>query len=188
MTNQTARFAVATLAAITPLATVTLVTAAPSMADCEAGQSSFNGNCVASSCKKSEVRDAGTGACRNALSAALGKAQAPAVAQVSPQQWSDAYRVVQQSGGLPSGISATKDVFSVVNSAIDIPTSIASGVSDTADALSFLSDLVGSSTSSSATSAAASVGGAVRTLTSVHMPKLFSVCLPVKLASFRPCI
>ncbi|MHA3024267.1 hypothetical protein ACXPWS_28835 [Mycobacterium sp. BMJ-28] len=205
MANLIRRFAVTALAAVVPLGGVSLVTAASSSADCDAGQTNFSGNCVSSTCKRSEVRDANSGDCRSALSAALGKAQAPAVSQVSQKQWSDAYNVLQQSGSVPSGVGAAKDVFSVVNSAIDIPTSIASAAGDTADALYYLSKLTGTSSGSSSSNAVSStaksltsavsgsvatVSGATHSVPKIGLPKLslFGACLPVKFAFFRPCI
>jgi hypothetical protein len=213
MTNSTRRYAAAVAAAFAPLAVVSVITAAPSSAECAEGQTTFNGNCVDSNCKKSEVRDGATGECRNALSAALGKAQAPMVAQVTPEQWGQAYQVGQQYAGLPSGVQVTKDVFSVVNSAIDVPTSVASGLSDTADALYFAGQFLGGAGGAgfSARSAAAPVSamGAIADaaqalpspkiglpkvglpkvgLPKIGMPKLFQNCLPVKFVFFRPCI
>jgi hypothetical protein len=216
MTNSTRRYAAAVAAAFAPLAVVSVITAAPSSAECAAGQTTFNGNCVDSNCKKSEVRDGTTGECRNALSAALGKAQAPMVAQVTPEQWGQAYQVGQQYAGLPSGIQATKDVFSVVNSAIDVPTSVASGLSDTADALYFAGQFLGGAggagalakTATAPVSAMGAIADAAQSLPSpkiglpqmpkvgmpkvglpkIGMPKLFQNCLPVKFAFFRPCI
>lgn len=215
MTNSTRRYAAAVAAAFAPLAVVSVITAAPSSAECAAGQTTFNGNCVDSNCKKSEVRDGTTGECRNALSAALGKAQAPMVAQVTPEQWGQAYQVGQQYAGLPSGIQATKDVFSVVNSAIDVPTSVASGLSDTADALYFAGQFLGGAGGASPLRAATApvnamgaIADAAQSLPSpkiglpqmpkvgmpkvglpkIGMPKLFQNCLPVKFVFFRPCI
>ncbi|GAS94315.1 putative uncharacterized protein [Mycolicibacterium canariasense] len=211
MTNSTRRYAAAVAAAFAPLAVVSVITAAPSSAECTEGQTTFNGNCVDSNCKKSEVRDGTTGECRNALSAALGKAQAPMSAQVTPEQWGQAYQIGQQYAGLPSGVQATKDVFSVVNSAIDVPTSVASGLSDTADALYFAGQFLGGAGGASARSAAApfnamgAIADAAQALPSpkiglpkvglpkvglpkIGMPKLFQNCLPVKFVFFRPCI
>jgi hypothetical protein len=212
MTNSTRRYAAAVAAAFAPLAVVSVITAAPSSAECAEGQTTFNGNCVDSNCKKSEVRDGATGECRNALSAALGKAQAPMVAQVTPEQWGQAYQVGQQYAGLPSGVQVTKDVFSVVNSAIDVPTSVASGLSDTADALYFAGQFLGSGgsafnlkTAAAPVNAMGAIADAAQALPSpkiglpkvglpkvglpkIGMPKLFQNCLPVKFVFFRPCI
>jgi hypothetical protein len=205
MAKSSGRYVAAALAAFTPLTVVGVTTAAPSSADCVTGQTEFDGNCVAATCKRSEVRDAGTGECRSALSAALAKAQAPAVAGVTAQQWSDAAQVAQQSGQIPSGIGATKDVFSVVNSAIDIPTSILGGISDAADAVYYVGKALGSEGGSSGTSAAKTSVSALATvadaaqsvsaptlvkvgLPKIGVPKLFQNCLPVKFAFFRPCI
>jgi hypothetical protein len=209
MTNSTRRYAAAVAAAFAPLAVVSVITAAPSSAECGADQSEFNGNCVSSNCKKTEVRDSGTGECRSALSAAFGKAQPRQVAQVSPEQWNNAYHVAQQANVLPSGVKATKDVFSVVNSAIDVPTSAIGGVNDlayTALLFSRLGGGAGSLFGATAKSAAAPVSamGAIADaaqalpspkiglpkvgLPKIGMPKLFSTCLPVKFVFFRPCI
>jgi hypothetical protein len=206
MTNSTRRYAAAVAAAFAPLAVVSVITAAPSSADCAADQSEFNGNCVTSNCKKSEVRDAGTGECRSALSAALGKAQPRKVAEVSPQQWNEAYHVAQQANVLPSGVKATKDVFSVVNSAIDVPTSFIGGVNDLAYTGLLFSRLAGGGGALASTAAApVSAMGAIADVAQAlphpsapkiglpklgvpKMPKLFSTCLPVKFVFFRPCI
>ncbi|QNJ92624.1 hypothetical protein HZU40_31670 [Mycolicibacterium fluoranthenivorans] len=214
MTNSTRRYAAAVAAAFAPLAVVSVITAAPSSAECGADQSEFNGNCVSSNCKKTEVRDSGTGECRSALSAAFGKAQPRQVAQVSPEQWNNAYHVAQQANVLPSGVKATKDVFSVVNSAIDVPTSVIGGVNDLAYTGLLFSQIGGGAGSlfgATAKSAAAPVSamGAIADaaqalpspkiglpkvglpkvgLPKIGMPKLFSTCLPVKFVFFRPCI
>ena len=208
MTNSTRRYAAAVAAAFAPLAVVSVITAAPSSADCGADQSEFNGNCVTSNCKKSEVRDAGTGECRSALSAALGKAQPRKVAEVSPEQWNQAYHVAQQGNIIPSGVKATKDVFSVVNSAIDVPTSFIGGVNDLAYTGLLFSRLAGgggalASTAAAPVSAMGAIADAAQSLPSPKiglpkvglpklgvpkMPKLFSTCLPVKFVFFRPCI
>jgi hypothetical protein len=210
MTNSTRRYAAAVAAAFAPLAVVSVITAAPSSAECGADQSEFNGNCVSSNCKKTEVRDSGTGECRSALSAAFGKAQPRQVAQVSPEQWNNAYHVAQQSGVVPSGVKATKDVFSVVNSAIDVPTSLIGGVNDLAYTGLLFSRIAGGgaagfSAASAPVSAMGAIADAAQALPSpkiglpkvglpkvglpkIGMPKLFSTCLPVKFVFFRPCI
>ncbi|MBI3226560.1 MAG: hypothetical protein HYZ39_16040 [Mycolicibacterium cosmeticum] len=211
MTNSTRRYAAAVAAAFAPLAVVSVITAAPSSADCGADQSEFNGSCVTSNCKKSEVRDAGTGECRSALSAALGKAQPRKVAEVSPEQWNQAYHVAQQGNIIPSGVKATKDVFSVVNSAIDVPTSFIGGVNDLAYTGLLFSRLVNpaaatSTLAKSATAPVSAMGAIADVAQSLpspkvglpkvglpklgvpKMPKLFSTCLPVKFVFFRPCI
>ena len=214
MTNSTRRYAAAVAAAFAPLAVVSVITAAPSSAECGADQSEFNGNCVSSNCKKTEVRDSGTGECRSALSAALGKAQPRQVAQVSPEQWNNAYHVAQQANVLPSGVEATKDVLSVVNSAIDVPTSVIGGVNDLAYTGLLFSqigggagNLLGATAKSAAApvSAMGAIADAAQALPSpkiglpkvglpkvglpkIGMPKLFSACLPVKFVFFRPCI
>ncbi|GAS98686.1 uncharacterized protein RMCC_5651 [Mycolicibacterium canariasense] len=202
MANSSGRYAAAALAAFTPLTVIGVITAAPGSADCVAGQSEFNGNCVSWTCKRSEVRDAGTGECRSALAAAFSKAQAPAVAGVTAQQWSDAAQVAQQYGQIPSGIGAAKDVFSVANSAIDIPTSVVGGISDAADAVYYVSKALGSVGGSGGTSIAKTsvnamsrVADAAQAVSSVKVglpkigvPRLFQNCLPVKFAFFRPCI
>ncbi|MHA3019393.1 hypothetical protein ACXPWS_03880 [Mycobacterium sp. BMJ-28] len=218
MTNSTRRYAAAVAAAFAPLAVVSVITAAPSSAECVDGQTSFNGNCVDSNCKKSEVRDGATGECRNALSAALGKAQAPMVAQVSPEQWGQAYQVGQQYAGLPDGMRVAKDSFNIVNSAIDVPTSIIGGVNDLAYTGLLLSQIGGGGgvgltaarTAAAPVSAMGAIADAAQALPSpkiglpkigmpkvglpkvglpkIGMPKLFQACLPVKFVFFRPCI
>ncbi len=191
------RFAAAALAAFTPLAAVSVITAAPSAAACGEGQTEFNGNCAPVTCKKGQVRDADTGACRSGLVEALRKAEAPAIAHVTPEQWSNAGQTLDQVRRLPGTLN---NVNSIVNSAIDIPTSISSGVADTANALYFAGLLLnggggvtppgigGLSAVANAAQALPSPGMPKVGLPKIGMPKLFQNCLPVKFAFFRPCI
>jgi hypothetical protein len=189
MTNSTRRYAAAVAAAFAPLAVVSVITAAPSSAECGADQSEFNGNCVSSNCKKTEVRDSGTGECRSALSAAFGKAQPRQVAQVSPEQWNNAYHVAQQAnviGGV-NDLAYTGLLFSQIGGGAGslfgataksaaAPVSAMGAIADAAQALP--SPKIG----------LPKVGLPKVGLPKIGMPKLFSTCLPVKFVFFRPCI
>lgn len=188
------RYAAAALAAFTPLAAVSVITAAPSSASCGEGQTEFNGNCAPVTCKKGQVRDADSGACRSGLVEALRKAEAPAIAHVTPEQWSNAAQTLDQVRRLPGTLN---DVNSIVNLAIDIPTSISGGVADAANALYF-GGLVLNGGTSAVPGGLSAVANAAQALPSpglpkvglpkIGMPKLFQNCLPVKFAFFRPCI
>lgn len=101
--------------------------------------------------------------------------------------------------GLGTPVAGTlNDVNSVVNLAIDIPTSITGGVSDIGSTFYLLSQIGGGGSSlfsKSALSTAANVAQAVPSVgvpkvgvPKLSMPKLFQNCLPVKLVFFRPCI
>ncbi|MEN4478304.1 hypothetical protein [Mycolicibacterium cosmeticum] len=195
------RYAAAALAAFTPLAAVSVITAAPSSASCAEGQTEFNGNCAPVTCKKGQVRDADSGACRNGLVEALRKAEAPAIAHVTPEEWSNSARTLDQVRRIPGTLN---DVNSIVNAAIDIPTSISGGVADTANALYFAGlFLNGGGGTPAPISGLSAVANAAQALPSpglpqvgmpkvglpkIGMPKLFQNCLPVKFAFFRPCI
>lgn len=195
------RYAAAALAAFTPLAAVSVITAAPSSASCAEGQTEFNGNCAPVTCKKGQVRDADTGACRSGLVEALRKAEAPAIAHVTPEEWSNSARTLDQVRRIPGTLN---DVNSIVNAAIDIPTSISGGVADTANALYFAGLLLnGGGGTPAPISGLSAVANAAQALPSpglpqvgmpkvglpkIGMPKLFQNCLPVKFAFFRPCI
>jgi hypothetical protein len=185
------RYAAATLAAFTPLAAVSVITAAPSSAACGEGKIDFNGNCVAETCNKGSVRT-DSGLCSSALSEALRKAQPPAISKVTPEQWANSYATLDSVRRLPGTLN---DVNSVVNLAIDIPTSITGGVSDIGSTFYLLSQIGGGGGISNPFSAAANVAQAVPSvgvpkvgLPKLSMPKLFQNCLPVKLVFFRPCI
>ncbi|QNJ91148.1 hypothetical protein HZU40_23415 [Mycolicibacterium fluoranthenivorans] len=188
------RYAAATLAAFTPLAAVSVITAAPSSAACGEGKIDFNGNCVAETCNKGSVRT-DSGLCSSALSEALRKAQPPAISKVTPEQWANSYATLDSVRRLPGTLN---DVNSVVNLAIDIPTSITGGVSDIGSTFYLLSQIGGGGSSlfsKSALSTAANVAQAVPSVgvpkvgvPKLSMPKLFQNCLPVKLVFFRPCI
>jgi hypothetical protein len=190
------RYAAAALAAFTPLAAVSVITAAPSSASCAEGQTEFNGNCAPVTCKKGQVRDADTGACRNGLVEALRKAEAPAIAHVTPEEWSNSARTLDQVRRIPGTLN---DVNSIVNAAIDIPTSISGGVADAANALYFVGLAANGgagvlpkvnplSAVADAAQALPSPGLPKVGLPKIGMPKLFQNCLPVKFAFFRPCI
>lgn len=185
------RYAAATLAAFTPLAAVSVITAAPSSAACGEGKIDFNGNCVAETCNKGSVRT-DSGLCSSALSEALRKAQPPAISKVTPEQWANSYATLDSVRRLPGTLN---DVNSVVNAAIDIPTSISGGLNDVASTFYILNQIGGGSGISNPFSAAANVAQAVPSvgvpkvgLPKLSMPKLFQNCLPVKLVFFRPCI
>ncbi|MHA3021169.1 hypothetical protein ACXPWS_13020 [Mycobacterium sp. BMJ-28] len=196
MQNSKRRYAAAALAVFTPLAAVSVLTAAPSSASCGAGQTDFNGNCAPVTCKNGQVRDADTGACRNALVEALRKAEAPAIAHVTPQEWSNSYQTLDNVRRIPGTLN---DVNSIVNSAIDIPTSITGGINDAAGALYFAGRALGVSgpvfpvggnlaSAANVAQALPSPGLPKVGLPKIGMPKLFQNCLPVKFAFFRPCI
>lgn len=187
------RYAAATLAAFTPLAAVSVITAAPSSAACGEGKIDFNGNCVAETCNKGSVRT-DSGLCSSALSEALRKAQPPAISKVTPDQWANSYATLDSVRRLPGTLN---DVNSIVNLGIDIPNSVVGSVSDIGSTFYLLSQIGGGGTSlsKSALSTAANVAQAVPSvgmpkvgLPKLSMPKLFQNCLPVKLVFFRPCI
>ncbi|ORV10215.1 hypothetical protein AWB94_07815 [Mycolicibacterium canariasense] len=195
------RYTAAALAAFTPLAALSVITAAPSAASCAEGQTEFNGNCAPVTCKRGQVRDADTGACRSGLVEALRKAEAPAIAHVTPEEWSNSARTLDQVRRIPGTLN---DVNSIVNAAIDIPTSISGGLADTANALYFaglaLNGAGGAVPTINPLSAVADAAQALPSpgvpkvglpkvgLPKIGMPKLFQNCLPVKFAFFRPCI
>lgn len=137
------RYAAATLAAFTPLAAVSVITAAPSSAACGEGKIDFNGNCVAETCNKGSVRT-DSGLCSSALSEALRKAQPPAISKVTPEQWANSYATLDSVRRLPGTLN---DVNSVVNAAIDIPTSISGGLNDVASTFYILNQIGGGGSS-----------------------------------------
>ncbi len=104
MTAFTRRLAAATFAALMPLAAISIATAAPSVAEttCAPGQSEFNGSCV-DNCNKSQVRNADTGKCQSLLSAALQKAETPAVAKLTPEQMGGAWQLAKQAQMIARG-------------------------------------------------------------------------------------
>lgn len=190
------RYAAATLAAFTPLAAVSVITAAPSSAACDEGKIDFNGNCVAETCNKGSVRTE-SGLCSSALSEALRKAQPPAISKVTPEQWANSYSTLDSVRRLPGTLN---DVNSVVNAAIDIPYSISGGVNDIASTFYLLGQIgsgasIFSKSAGTPFSAAANIAQALPSpgvpkvgLPKLSMPKLFQNCLPVKFVFFRPCI
>jgi hypothetical protein len=185
------RYAAATLAAFTPLAAVSVITAAPSSAACGEGKIDFNGNCVAETCNKGSVRTE-SGLCSSGLSEALRKAQPPAISKVTPMEWANSYATIDSVRRLPGTLN---DINSVANLAIDIPTSITGSLSDLGGTIYLLNQIGGGTGISNPFSAAANVAQALPSagvpkvgLPKLKMPKLFQNCLPVKLAIFRPCI
>lgn len=142
MTISTRRIAAAAAAALMPLAALSIATAAPSVAEkqCAAGQSEFNGNCV-DNCKKSEVRKSDSGQCQSLLRAALDKAETPAVAKLTPEQMGGAWQMAQNARLLPEANRSVGMAMDVVDTAVDIPVSVAAAAADTTDALAFLAIL-----------------------------------------------
>ncbi len=139
MTATKRRFAAASLAAVMPLAAFSIATAAPSFAEstCSPGQVDFNGNCV-SQCKKSEVRNSGTGECQTLLAAALDKAETPAVSKLTPEQLGGAWQLANNVGAIPEASRSVGVAMNVVDTAVDIPVAAAAAASDTALTLAYL--------------------------------------------------
>jgi hypothetical protein len=145
MTATKRRFAAAMLAAVMPLAAISIATAAPSFAEstCATGQAEFNGSCV-DSCNKSQVRNADSGKCQSLLSAALQKAETPAVAKLTPDQLGGAYQVARQAQLIPGQVQQARVAMDVVDTVVDIPVAAAAATSDAALTLAYLGFLPGS--------------------------------------------
>src|SRR6478735_309314 len=139
MTAIKRRFAAASLAALMPLAAISIATAAPSVAEttCGAGQSEFNGSCV-DNCNKSQVRNSDTGKCQSLLSAALQKAETPAVAKLTPEQMGGAWQLAQQARVLPEGTRVWNSVVGTVDTVVGWPVLATSAAADVAGTLAFL--------------------------------------------------
>lgn len=139
MTAIKRRFAAASLAALMPLAAISIATAAPSGAEttCGAGQSEFNGSCV-DNCNKSQVRNSDTGKCQSLLSAALQKAETPAVAKLTPEQMGGAWQLAQQAGAIPEGTRVWNSVVGTVDTVVGWPVLATSAAADVASTLAFL--------------------------------------------------
>lgn len=144
MTATKRRFAAASLAAVMPLAAFSIATATPSFAEstCSPGQVDFNGNCV-SQCKKSEVRNSGTGECQTLLAAALDKAETPAVSKLTPEQLGGAWQLANNIGAIPEASKSVGIAMNVVDTAVDIPVAAASASADLALTLAYLGLLPG---------------------------------------------
>lgn len=139
MTAITRRFAAASLATLMPLAAISIATAAPSVAEstCGAGQSEFNGSCV-DNCNKSQVRNSDTGKCQSLLSAALQKAETPAVAKLTPEQMGGAWQLAQQAQMIPEGTRVWNSVVGTVDTVVGWPVLATSAAADVAGTLAFL--------------------------------------------------
>lgn len=139
MTAIKRRFAAASLAALMPLAAISIATAAPSVAEttCGAGQSEFNGSCV-DNCNKSQVRNSDTGKCQSLLSAALQKAETPAVAKLTPEQMGGAWQLAQQAKLVPEGTRVWNSVVGTVDTVVGWPVLATSAAADIAGTLAFL--------------------------------------------------
>lgn len=138
MTATTRRVAAASLAAFMPLAAVAIATAAPSSAEsCSRGQVSFNGNCV-DTCNDSQIRNAQSGECQSLLSAALQKAQTPAIAKLTPDQLGGVVQLANNIGALPEINQTIGTSFGIANTVVGWPALFAGAVADTAIALDLL--------------------------------------------------
>ncbi|MGK2870077.1 MAG: furin-like repeat-containing protein, partial [Mycobacterium sp.] len=138
MTATPRRFAAATLAAFMPLAAVAVATAAPSAAEsCSRGQVSYNGNCV-DKCNESQVRNADSGECQSLLSAAVQKAQTPAVAKLTPESLGGVYELARSVNALPEINNTIGTTFGIVNTVVSWPAVLAAAGADTAATLAFL--------------------------------------------------
>lgn len=139
MTAIKRRFAAASLAALMPLAAISIATAAPSVAEntCGAGQSEFNGSCV-DNCNKSQVRNSDTGKCQSLLSAALQKAETPAVAKLTPEQMGGAWQLAQQAKLVPEGTRVWNSVVGTVDTVVGWPVLATSAAADVASTYAIL--------------------------------------------------
>lgn len=184
MTATKRRFAAASLAALMPLAAISIATAAPSVAEtnCGAGQSEFNGNCV-DNCNKSQVRNSDTGKCQSLLSAALQKAETPAVAKLTPEQMGGAWQLAQQARVLPEGTRVWNSVVGTVDTVVGWPVLATSAAADIAGTLAFLGLVPGQGGGGAGLttlSAANDIAQVARALPSpqVGLPKLPPIGLP----------
>ncbi|CAM3630599.1 hypothetical protein H7J08_16295 [Mycobacterium frederiksbergense] len=138
MTANPRRLAAASLAAFMPLAAISIATAAPGAAEsCSRGQVSYNGNCV-DTCNDSQVRNADSGECQSLLSAALQKAQTPAIAKLTPDQLGGVVQLANNIGALPEINQTIGTSFGVANTVVGWPALFAGAVADTAIALDLL--------------------------------------------------
>lgn len=139
MTAFTRRLAAATFAALMPLAAISVATAAPSVAEttCAPGQSEFNGSCV-DSCNKSQVRNADTGKCQSLLSAALQKAETPAVAKLTPEQMGGAWQLAKQAQMIPEGTRVWNSVVGTADTVLGWPVLATAAAADVATTIALL--------------------------------------------------
>lgn len=185
MTAIKRRFAAASLATLMPLAAISIATAAPSVAEttCGAGQSEFNGSCV-DNCNKSQVRNSDTGKCQSLLSAALQKAETPAVAKLTPEQMGGAWQLAQQAQMIPEGTRVWNSVVGTVDTVVGWPVLATSAAADVAGTLAFLGLVPGQGSSariaSQGFSAAGDIAQVARALPSpqVGLPKLPKLGFP----------
>lgn len=180
MTATHRHFAAATLAAFMPLAAVAVATAAPSAAEsCSRGQVSYNGNCV-DKCNDSQVRNADSGECQSLLSAAVQKAQTPAVAQLTPESLGGVYELARSVNALPEINNTIGTTFGIVNTVVSWPAVLAAAGADTAATLAFLGLVPGAigggeffrsaQTAGDTFAAASSVARAATSLPSLGLP------------------
>lgn len=185
MTAIKRRFAAASLATLMPLAAISIATAAPSVAEttCGAGQSEFNGSCV-DNCNKSQVRNSDTGKCQSLLSAALQKAETPAVAKLTPEQMGGAWQLAQQAKLVPEGTRVWNSVVGTVDTVVGWPVLATSAAADVAGTLAFLGLVPGQGSALRSAgqtfSAAGDIAQVARALPSpqVGLPKLPKLGFP----------
>ena len=144
MTAFKRRLVAATFAALMPLAAVSVATAAPSAAEttCAPGQSEFNGSCV-DSCNKSQVRNADTGKCQTLLSAALQKAETPAVAKLTPEQMGGAWQLAKQAQMIPEGTRVWNSVVGTADTVLGWPVLATAAAADVATTIALLNGVGG---------------------------------------------
>ncbi len=138
MTAIPRRFAVASLAALMPLAAVAIATAPPSAAEsCSRGQVSYKGNCV-DTCNDSQIRNADTGGCQSLLSATLEKAGTPAVAKLTPDELGGVVQLANNIGALPDVNQTVGTSFGIANTVVGWPATVVGTAASTANALDLL--------------------------------------------------
>ena len=193
MTATRRRFAAAIAAAVMPLTAVSIATAAPGVAEttCNPGQVNFNGSCV-DNCKKSEVRNSGTGECQTLLAAALDKAETPAVAKLTPEQMGGAWQLANNLGAIPEASRVWNSVVDTVDTVVGWPTLLAAASADTAATLALFGLLpdIGAATGGITTlanasqvtgqtfAAASDVARAATSMPSLKLPRLPQFQLP----------
>ncbi|MGB5149857.1 MAG: hypothetical protein WBN99_07750 [Mycobacterium sp.] len=180
MTAIPRRFAVASLAALMPLAAVAIATAPPSAAEsCSRGQVSYKGNCV-DTCNDSQIRNADTGGCQSLLSATLEKAETPAVAKLTPDDLGGVVQLANNIGALPEVNQTIDTSFGIANTVVGWPATFAGAAADTATTL----DLLGLAPGPGMVSDVASLASAVPAV-SGGLPAL-PPPLPMGLAQLPP--
>jgi hypothetical protein len=172
MTATKRRFAAAMLAAVMPLAAISVATATPSLAEstCSPGRVDFNGNCV-DKCNKSQVRNSSTGECQTLLAAALDKAETPAVAKLTPDQLGGAWQLANNIGAIPEASKAVGIATNIADTVVDVPVAAASASADLALTLAYLGLIPGGGGLGSGgllRTAGATGGAAVQTLSAAN--------------------